>query len=111
MSRDRKKSRPETVGSILESVLQQTGLDRRAGERSLLDAWPEVAGERVAAHVRAVDIDDGVLVLDADHTAWQQELTLLFPELLRSLRARFGAKAVREIRWLHQRRGRGGYRR
>jgi predicted nucleic acid-binding Zn ribbon protein len=111
MSRDRKKSRPETVGSILESVLQQTGLDQRAGERSLLEDWPEVAGERVAAHVRAVDIDDGVLVLDADHTAWQQELTLLFPELLRSLRTRFGAEAVREIRWLHQRRSRGGYRR
>lgn len=108
MSRDRKKSRPEAVGSILDSVLRQTGLDRRAGERSLLDAWSEVAGERVAGHVRAVDIEDGVLVLDADHAAWRQELTLLFPELLRNLRARFGANAVREIRWLHQRRGRGG---
>ena len=104
MTRDHKKGRPESIGSILESVLQQTGLGRRVEERSLLEAWPEVAGTRVAEHVRAVDLDDGVLVIDADHTAWRQELTLLFPELLRALRARFGEDAVREIRWLHQRR-------
>ncbi len=111
MTRDRKKGRPETIGSILESVLERTGLNRRAGERTLLEAWPAVAGERIAAHVRAVDLEDGVLVLEADHAAWKQELTLLFPELLKTFRERFGLDAVREIRWLHQRRGRGGSRR
>lgn len=104
MTNDRKKGRPETIGSILESVLERTGLGKRAEERSLLEAWPEVAGERVAEHVRAVDLQDGVLLIDADHTAWRQEMTMLFPELLRALRARFGEGSVREIRWLHQRR-------
>jgi len=103
----RGKRGPERVGSILDSVLESTGLRRRAEERDLLDAWADVVGERIAAHSRAVDLQDGVLQVDADHAAWRQELTLLFPEILRRFRTRFGDGAVREIRWL---RGRGrGY--
>jgi len=101
------KHGPEKIGSILDSVLEASGLNRRVQERDLLEAWPGVVGERIAAHSRAVDLQDGVLQVDADHAAWRQELTLLFPEILRRFQARFGEHAVKEIRWL---RGRGrGY--
>ena len=109
MTRRRGKGRLEPVGSILDAVLEGTGLRRRAEERSVLERWVEVAGERLAAHVRAVDLADGVLVLDADHGAWRQEPTLLFPDILRHYNERCGADTVTEIRWLH--RGRGGARR
>lgn len=101
------KRGPEAIGSILDSVLESSGLRRRVEERDLLGTWPEMVGERIAAHSRAVDLQDGVLQVDADHAAWRQELTLLFPEILHRYRARFGDDAVKEIRW---QRGRGrGY--
>ncbi len=109
MTGKRGKSRPEAVGDILPSVLEAAGLGRRFAERSVLDDWAQIAGERVAAHSRAVDLRDGVLVLDADHGAWRQELTLLFPTIARKYNERHGAGTVREIRWLHRERT-AGYR-
>jgi predicted nucleic acid-binding Zn ribbon protein len=102
MSDPRGKSRPTSVGDILESVLRSTGLSRRAEERSLLEDWAEIVGERVAAHSRAVDLEDGVLYVDADHAAWRQELTLLFPAIVERYAERHGRDAVREIRWRHR---------
>ncbi len=99
MNDDRTKSRPEHVGSILDSVLDQTGLASRARERSVLDEWDEIVGARAAAHTQAVDIRDGVLTLEADHAAWRQELTLLFPAIIEKYNARHGEGTVREVRW------------
>ena len=99
MNDDRTKARPERVGSILDSVLNQTGLASRAQERSVLGNWEEIVGDRAAAHTRAVDIKDGVLTLEADHAAWRQELTLLFPVIIEKYNARHGEGTVREVRW------------
>jgi predicted nucleic acid-binding Zn ribbon protein len=99
MNDGRHKSRPEHVGRIVSSVLRSTGLTARAKERTVLESWADVVGERAAAHTRAVDIADGVLVIEADHAAWRQELTLLFPAIIEKYNARHGEGTVREIRW------------
>ena len=99
MNDDRHKARPERVGSILDTVLNQTGLSRRSRERSVLDDWPDVVGERVAEHTQAVDIEDGVLFIEADHAAWRQELTMLFPAIIEKYNTKHGEGTVREVRW------------
>lgn len=103
--RDRRKSRPVPVESILETVLESTGLNRRASEREVLEAWPKIAGPRIAEHVRAVDVDEGTLLLAADHPAWRQELGMLFPELLKKFAAAHGSDVVQAIDWVDRRRG------
>jgi predicted nucleic acid-binding Zn ribbon protein len=97
-SRDRKEG-PVRLGRILPGVLSECGLAERLADSELLAAWPQLVGERLAAHVRAVDLRDGVLVLAAGHGAWRQEASLLLPEIQRRCNARFGAGAVTEIRW------------
>jgi len=99
MDDDRQKSRPVRVDAIIASVLKSTGLTERALERSVLETWAEIVGERTAAHTRAVDIADGVLVIEADHAAWRQELSMLFPAIIEKYNARHGEGTVREIRW------------
>jgi len=108
MSGDGVKRGPQPVGSILENVLQGLGLRERLAQRELLAEWEQVVGERCAAHCRAVDIEDGVLILESDHGAWRQEMTLLFPAIIEKYARRHGEGTVREIRWRHRagRRGR-----
>ena len=65
----------------------------------VLSSWPAVAGELASRHARAVDLSDGVLLLEADHAAWRQELTLLAPVIIEKFNALHGAGTVREIRW------------
>jgi len=97
--RDRKQG-PVPLERILDSVLAECGLTGRLAERSLLLAWPGIVGERLAAHVRAVDLREGVLYLDADHGAWRQEVSLLLPRICQACNDRCGAGTVTEIRWI-----------
>ena len=96
--RDHKGPRP--ISGILRDVLKECGLSERIRERDLIDGWTAMVGPEIAAHSRAVDIQDGVLVIDADHGAWRQELSLLIPEIIRKFNAAYGDGAVREVRWL-----------
>lgn len=94
-----KKEGPQPVSRILEGALREFGLHERLAERSVLLKWPEIVGEKIAAHSRAVDLNDGVLILEADHGAWRQELTLLMPMIVARFNEMCGAGAVTEIRW------------
>ena len=68
-------------------------------QRRTLDAWDAVVGREIAAHARAVDLENGVLTLQADHGAWRQELTLLMPQIMERFNSRFGPGTVTEIQW------------
>ena len=92
-----RKEGPVRVDQILDGVLADCGLNDRLAERSLLDLWPEIVGERLARHVGAVDLREGVLLLAADHGAWRQETTLLLPRIQSECNERFGAGTVTEI--------------
>jgi predicted nucleic acid-binding Zn ribbon protein len=96
--RDRKEG-PVRLDRILDGVLSECGLSDRLAERTLLEDWPTIVGERLAKHVRAVDLREGVLLLAADHGSWRQEVTLLLPRIHAACNERFGAGTVSEIRW------------
>ena len=100
MSRDQRSSfGPQPVSRILETVLDRYGLHERLEERAALLRWREVVGEEIAGHSRAVDIEDGVLYIEADHGAWRHEVTLLMPLITEKFNAMCGEGTVKEIRW------------
>jgi len=57
-----KKSGPQPVSRIIADALRRYGLDERMEERTALMRWREIVGDDIAAHSRAVDLCDGVLV-------------------------------------------------
>jgi len=87
------------VSSILGDVLKRCGLQERFEERSPLLSWPTIVGANIAEHSRAVDLDDGVLFLEADHGAWRQEVSLLTPMIIQKFNALHGEGTVTEIQW------------
>lgn len=99
MRKPRQKSSPEPVSKVLAKVLTESGLNERIDERKVLAAWSEVVGKEIAGHVRPLDIVDGVLLIDADHGAWRQEITLLAPKIISRLNELFGQETVQELRW------------
>ena len=90
---------PQPLSRILPDVLRQAGLDERLEERAPLLRWPEIAGEEIGRHTRAVDLQEGELILEADHGAWRQEVTMLAPAIIEKFNAIFGAGTVTAIRW------------
>ncbi|MFT5314799.1 MAG: putative nucleic acid-binding Zn ribbon protein [Candidatus Krumholzibacteriia bacterium] len=94
-----RKTGPQPISKILEGALRQYGLHERFTERAVLSRWAEIVGEDVASHSQAVDIEDGVLILAAEHGAWRQELTMLMPMIMEKFNALCGEGTVREIQW------------
>ena len=99
-------SGPQPLSKILAEVLRNCGLDDRLEERSPILHWQRIVGDDIAAHSRAVDLSEGVLVLEADHGAWRQEVTMLIPMIKDKFNAAFGEGTVTDIQW-RDRPGRG----
>jgi len=99
MNKRRDDSGPQPLSKILPDVLRRCGLEDRLEERSPLQRWREIVGEEIAAHSQAVDLRDGVLVLEADHGAWRQEVNMLLPVIKEKFNAIFGAGTVTDIQW------------
>jgi predicted nucleic acid-binding Zn ribbon protein len=68
---------------------------------SVIAAWPRVAGAEVAAHCVPERVDDGVLVVRADSTAWATQLRLLgstiVARLAEELAAPGGSSAITSV--------------
>ena len=98
---DGKKKRPESIGSIVAGVLGQRGLADRIKQAAVIPEWASLVGAQIAAVTSPESITaTGTLFVRVTTNAWMNELSLLEPELLRSLNADSTRPAVRRIRWL-----------
>jgi predicted nucleic acid-binding Zn ribbon protein len=94
-----KRQGPIPVSRLIEGALKRYGLHERMEQRAPILRWREIVGDDIASHSRAVDLNDGVLVLEADHGAWRQELTMLVPMIIQKFNAMFGEGTVTDIQW------------
>jgi predicted nucleic acid-binding Zn ribbon protein len=97
---DRKK-KPEALGKIVASWLGESGLADRVDQAAIIPEWSSLVGPQIAAVTSPQSISaNGTLFVHVTTNAWMNELSLLEPELLRSLNTRAGRVPVRRIRWL-----------
>jgi predicted nucleic acid-binding Zn ribbon protein len=97
---DRKK-RPEAIGNIVASWLGDSGLAARVAQAGIIPEWQSLVGPQIAAVTVPQSITaNGTLFVHVTTNAWMNELSLLEPELLRSLNADAKRTPVKRIRWL-----------
>lgn len=95
---------PAAIGSLLAGVLRQAGIDARVAQAAVVPEWPDLVGAQIAAVTEPLSVSaDGTLWVAVANHAWMTELSLLEPELLRSLNAVPGRPPVLRIRLTHRR--------
>jgi predicted nucleic acid-binding Zn ribbon protein len=95
-----KPDRCTTVADALKKLLPKLGLSDFLNEEQIRQAWKEVVGDFLAGHSAPVSIQRGVLIVQVLQPAIRYELDRTWkPEVLRKLRARFGEKVIREVRF------------
>ena len=100
-SRTTRTSRdPMLVGEALEEVLADRGWTQVSALAQLQADWPAVVGPELAAHLVVESLDDGVLVLRAESTAWATNVSLMLPTLREAVRTAVGPEPIRDIRVL-----------
>src|SRR6476646_8387619 len=96
---ERKKKKPEAIGSLVANWLGESGLAGRVEQAGVVPEWPKLVGPQIAGVTTPQSITaNGTLFVHVTTNAWMNELSLLEPELLRSLNAKPNRTPIRRIR-------------
>ena len=96
-----KPTKPTRVAEVLEGYLRSAGLAQRVGLASVVAAWPELVGPRIARAAVADSVSaDATLFVRVPSSAWRQELSLMTPEVLALINTGRAAGRIKRIRWL-----------
>lgn len=97
---DRKKKKPELVANVVADFLVQRGLRDRVEQAGIIPEWSELVGEQIAAVTEPKSVTaNGTLFVAVTTNAWMNELSLMEPELLRSLNSKAARAPIKRIRW------------
>ena len=88
---------PQSVGQALDDLLAERGWQDDSAIARLVTRWSTVVGSELADHVHPVSFRDGVLLLQAESTAWATQVRLLLPDLRRVVDAEVGTGVVASI--------------
>lgn len=92
--------RAAPVSGAVAKLMQSLGLRERLRSEEVLQAWEEVVGEFCARHSSPQGLKDGVLTVHVLQPTLHFELDRVWKrEILAKLKARFGSRAVRDIRF------------
>jgi predicted nucleic acid-binding Zn ribbon protein len=95
-----RKKKPEAIGDVVSSFLAQSGLASRVEQAKVVPDWPGLVGAQIAAVTEPLSVTaDGTLFVAVTTNAWMNELSLLAPELLRSLNGVPDRPRIRRILW------------
>ena len=92
--------RPTPLSQLLAGVLKEAGIQERVEQAAVVPEWPALVGAQIAAVTTPLLVTpDGTLFVAVSTHAWMTELSLMEPELLRTLNADASRPPVRKLRW------------
>ena len=88
---------PQLFGDVLGRLMKARGWEKPKAEATVFGAWERVVGPDIAKHSRPVKLDDGVLTVEAESTAWATQLRMLAAKLLRNIAGEVGHNVVTKL--------------
>lgn len=73
---------PRPIGVILDKELRDRDWQRSLATGTVIEQWEEIVGDVVAKNCPVESFENGKLVVQANSTAWAQQLQLLLPEVM-----------------------------
>lgn len=91
---------PAGLGDVIDAVTRTLGWSSPLARGELLIAWSELVGADTAAHAEPVGIEEGVLTVQCDSTAWATQLRMMRAEILTTILQRFPDAQVTAVRFV-----------
>lgn len=91
---------PSGIGEVLDGMTRSLGWTSPLARGELLTSWPDLVGLDVAAHCDPAGIDDGVLTVQCDSTAWATQLRMMRGDILTTILRRYPDAEVSTIRFI-----------
>ena len=92
-----KGKKPASLSQVIEQVVTSLGQGKKYHGWRIVSLWPQIVGEKIAGHSRAVKFSEGTLIVIVEKDVWRQELEMQREHILRRIQAMPGGKAVGKI--------------
>ncbi|QNE90538.1 DUF721 domain-containing protein [Corynebacterium incognita] len=89
----RPRRRPHTVpslGSALKKTIRTEHWEEGLAQGIILEQWPDIVGEKIAQHTRVDRIDNTVIYIECDSTAWKTNLGYMQRQILHKIADKVG---------------------
>jgi hypothetical protein len=85
------------AGEILARLFDKSTFSAAQGYSELFSSWDSIVGDPYSAHSRIVELENSIIVVEADHPGWIQLLQTRQKELLDRARSRFPSLSISGI--------------
>lgn len=89
---------PQPLGQVTRDLSRSRGWSNRVAQGSVFGIWPGLVGEQIAAHAIPTSLNEGVLTVSAESTAWATQLRMVQAQLLAKIAAAVGDGVVSSLR-------------
>jgi predicted nucleic acid-binding Zn ribbon protein len=90
---------PFELGAVLDGLTSRLGWNSPLARSELIASWSEIVGEETAAHSHPIGIEDGVLSVQCDSTAWATQLRLMRSQVTTQIAQRFPEAGIDSVRF------------
>lgn len=91
-------SEPVPIRQSLERLLSSLNAPDVASTVALVERWPEVVGDELAEHIKALAIQGSEMIVGVDDPAWASQLSWLEARLLERIEALVGPGQITKIK-------------
>ena len=82
---------------MVSEVLEQHGVLKQVRRSSLLEAWPEIVGARLADVTKVKGLQDDALFVEVRSSAWLMELSMMKQSFLDRVNERLEEDPIERI--------------
>ncbi|OBK23819.1 hypothetical protein A5634_05160 [Mycobacterium asiaticum] len=89
---------PQPLGRLTRDLAKRQGWTTQVAEGMVFGQWNAVVGHQIADHAMPTALNDGVLSVTAESTAWATQLRLMQAQLLAKIAAAVGNGVVKSLK-------------
>lgn len=90
---------PHGLGAVIDGLTAKMGWTSPLARSELLLSWPEIVGAETAEHATPSGIEEGVLTVRCDSTAWATQLRLMRSQITTTIAQRYPSAGIESVRF------------
>jgi predicted nucleic acid-binding Zn ribbon protein len=90
---------PLELGDVIDGLTAKLGWTSPLAKSELLASWSEIVGLETAEHSNPIGIEEGVLTVSCDSTAWATQLRLMRSQITTHIAQRYPDAGIESVRF------------
>jgi len=91
---------PRNFGAVLAALTTDMGWNSSLAQSDIISSWADLVGDETAKHSHPLEINDRVLTVRCDSTAWATQLRFMRVDIMSRISVNYPESRVETIRFV-----------